>query len=250
LAIFGETGPEMNLSQYEFNSRSREPRTVWIQQPQAGRPKGLCLFLDAEYFLTQVGAAPVIRRMQQDGRFPPMLTAYVSSHAESLTRWTDSFCNNAFAKYLATDLCPWLKVEFDVEPADNIVAGLSLTGLSAAHAALQYPKVFRRVLSLSGSFWWNETWLPREVASRPCSGVAFRLTVGIEESKENTTHMNCGQELVQMESQLHSNRKMRDALIATGHSVSYREFPGRHDYLSWRAELEESLIASLTLPIK
>jgi enterochelin esterase family protein len=240
---------EITITQSEFQSPTQEPRTVWIQPPLTGRPGGVCLFLDAEYFLAQVRAAPIIARMQRDEKFPPMLTAYVSSHADSLSRWTDSFCNAEFARYLATELLPWLMDEFDVHSAQNILAGLSLTGLSAAHAALMYAHVFPRVLSLSGSFWWNETWLPQEVKRRSCSGVAFRLTVGVDETKQNLTHKNHGQELVQTESQVDSNRKMRDALLSTGHQVSYLEHPGGHDSLEWRAELENSLTALLALPV-
>jgi enterochelin esterase family protein len=241
---------EITITQYEFQSPTREPRAVWIQQPLPGRrPNGVCLFLDAEYFLAQARAAPIIGSMQREEIFPPMLTAYVSSHADSLASWTDSLCNEEFARYLATDLLPWLVEEFDVVPAQNILAGLSLTGLSAAHAALMYPAAFPRVLSLSGSFWWNDLWLPQEVTRRSCSGAAFRLTVGIDETKQNAIHGNHGQELVQTESQLDSNRKMRDALISTGHQVSYFEHPGGHDVPSWRAELENSLTALLALPI-
>jgi len=239
----------ITIGQLEFHSTSREPRAVWIQRPLTAKPVGVCLFLDAEYYLAQIRAAPIVDELQRKAQFPPMLTAYVSSHADSLTRWTDSLCNDAFAEYLATELLPWLGAEFDVSPGTNLLAGLNLTGLSAVHAALKFPTVFPRVLSLSGSFWWDSAWLPQLVRRRPCTGAAFRLTVGAEETTENTTHTNHGQKLVQVESQVDSNRKMRDALVSTGHHVSYGEHPGGHDIPSWRATLAESLTALLALPI-
>jgi enterochelin esterase family protein len=240
---------EITLTQTEFHSTTGEPRPVWIQRPLTAKPSGVCLFLDAEYYLPQIRAATIIEELQREGHFPPMLTAYVSSHADSLTRWTDSFCNDAFAEFLVAELMPWLIAEFDVSPGKNILAGLSLTGLSAVHTGLEYPEVFPRVLSLSGSFWWDSTWLPQQVRRRPCTGAAFRLTVGADETTENTTHTNHGQKLIQVESQVESNRKMRDALVSTGHHVSYREHPGGHNFPSWRATLAESLTALLALPI-
>jgi enterochelin esterase-like enzyme len=146
-------------------------------------------------------------------------------------------------------LLPWLIAEFDVIPDENILAGLSLTGLSAAHAGLKYPGVFPRVLSQSGSFSWNDTWLPQEVRRNRFAGAAFRLTVGLDETNGNTTHTNHGLELIQMESQLDANRKMRDALMATGHQVSYLEHPGGHDLSTWRTGLGSSLLALLSLPV-
>jgi enterochelin esterase-like enzyme len=178
-----------------------------------------------------------------------MLTAYVSSHPDSSARWTDSFCSEDFAKCLVFDLLPWLGIEFGVAPGENILAGLSLTGLSAVHAALKYPAKFPRVLSMSGSFWWDGSRLPLLVTQSPCSGVAFRLTVGVDETTVNTTHKNHGLDLVQTESQVDCNRMMRDALRGTGHQVSYLEHPGGHDFPSWRAELENSLMSLLALPI-
>jgi enterochelin esterase-like enzyme len=80
-------------------------------------------------------------------------------------------------------------------------------------------------------------------------GVAFRLAVGIDETKENASHTSHGQELLQLASQIDSNRMMRNALIETGYPVSYLEHPGGHDSATWRATLEESLIALLALPI-
>jgi predicted alpha/beta superfamily hydrolase len=157
-------------------------------------PTGVCLFLDGEYYLDWIRAPEIIAELQREGQLPPMLMAYVS-HIDSATRWKDSFCSAEFAEYLAMELLPWLVAECGVSSEkDNIIAGLSLTGLSAAHAALTYPKSLPRVLSQSGSFWWNEGWLARDVGSKPCSDVLFRLTVGRDERNENvewTTATDC-----------------------------------------------------------
>ena len=75
------------------------------------------------------------------------------------------------------------------------------------------------------------------------AAIRFRLTVGVDETKENLIHSNHDQELLQKTSQIDSNRTMRDALIAAGHAVSYSENPGGHDCASWRATLEQSLVS-------
>jgi enterochelin esterase-like enzyme len=234
---------EVTIGQFEFHGPNREPRTVWIQRPSTGKPAGICLFLDAEYYLAQIRAAPIVANLQREGKMGPMLVAYASSHADSSLRWTDSFCNQAFATHVVGELLPWLTAEFEVLPGRNTIAGLSLTGLSAAHIALTHPEAFARVLSLSGSFWWNDGWLPRRLHNLSRIAVRFRLTVGVDETKENLTHSSHDQELLQKASQIDSNRSMRDALIAAGHTVSYYEHPGGHDCSSWRATLEQSLVS-------
>ena len=65
-----------------------------------------------------------------------------------------------------------------------------------------------------------------------------------DETKEHVDH---GKGLVQEESQLAANRRMRDALVDRGHRVSYQEFDGGHDITGWRADLPESLSHLLRL---
>ena len=81
----------ITITQTEFRSTTREPCELWIQRPATDRPAGVYLFLDGEYYLAQIRAAAIIDELQRRSQFPPTLTVYVSSHADSLTRWTDSF---------------------------------------------------------------------------------------------------------------------------------------------------------------
>ena len=52
--------------------------------------------------------------------------------------------------------------------------------------------------------------------------------------------------LVQVDSQLDSNRQMRDALVDHGYRVSYAEFEGGHDLVCWRRDLPDDLKALYT----
>jgi enterochelin esterase family protein len=43
----------------------------------------------------------------------------------------------------------------------------------------------------------------------------------------------------------HANLHLRDVLIAKGYDVSFRTFPGGHDYLWWRETVADGLISLL-----
>ena len=231
---------DIDLLQCEFESRILgNRRTVWVQRRDS-LATGVCIFLDGEYYLAHVRAAGIVSRLQEEGAMPPMAVAYVSC-VDHDVRWPESFCNPAFASFLGDELLPWLTSRFAaIGPGENALVGLSLTGLSAAHAALQFPDAFPRVLCQSGSFWWNESSFAGDVRDGPLSNVAFRITVGSKETEEDVDH---GKGLFQRESQVTSNRRTCDALVAKGHPVSYREFDGGHDVASWRNDLPESLTA-------
>lgn len=228
------------ITQCEFKSSSLgNSRAVWVQQPTAD-PVGICIFLDGEYYLAHVRAAGIVDRLQTDGAIPSLVCAYVSC-IDFETRWPESFCSPDFARFLSTELLPWVAAEFGVtRRAETVLAGLSLTGLSAAHAALHAPHTFTRVLCQSGSFWWNRGHLVDDVANRASSDTAFRITVGADETKEHVDH---GKGLIQEESQLESNRRMRDALTTRGYRVSFDAFEGGHTVAAWRDDLPRSLVA-------
>lgn len=235
----------IEILQCECRSETlRNSRTVWVQRPSSAEIAGVCVFLDGEYYIAQLRAAAIVDRLQRQESMPPFLVAYVS-HIDFDIRWPESFCNPNFALFLSGELVPWLVAEFEVSRhCETAIVGLSLTGLSAAHAALQHPGAFNRVLCQSGSFWWNESWLPSNLDEHPNSNAVFRVSVGSSETTEEVDH---GKGLIQSESQLASNRRMRDALIAKGHRVSYHEFDGAHDVPSWRNDLPGSLTSLFEL---
>ena len=52
-------------------------------------------------------------------------------------------------------------------------------------------------------------------------------------------------ELVLDETNLMSNRHLRDVLRAKGYDVTYREVGGGHDFVHWRAMLADGLMTLL-----
>ncbi len=238
---------DRRLSQHQFESRILgNSRDVWIQTSSSDTrsppepPKGVLLFLDAEHCRADVSAIELVDELQRTAAMPGLLPVYVS-HIDYPTRWRESFCNPDFAAFLSSELMPWVVKEFAVSgELPNAVVGLSLTGLAAAHAALQHPEMLPRVVCQSASFWWREGWLIDDVLRRPVSEVTLHISVGVHEVDENVDH---GDGLIQKESQLSSNRRMRNAIASKGFAHTYREFDGGHDFASFRRDLPDALSA-------
>jgi enterochelin esterase family protein len=87
------------------------------------------------------------------------------------------------------------------------------------------------VLSQSGAFQYGlvSEWLDAEARPR------FYLDAGILETTVWETRSSL----------LHANRHLRDVLRAKGYDVTYREYPGGHDYLWWRETVADGLVALL-----
>jgi enterochelin esterase-like enzyme len=112
--------------------------------------------------------------------------------------------------------------------------------------------VIGNVLSQSGNFAWAPDrlvgpnldatteggWLITEYIGRPREPVRFYLDAGVFEADRFAT----GGAI------LESTRHFRDVLRAKGYTVTFRQFTGGHDYLSWRGTLADGLIELIGTP--
>ncbi len=171
-------------------------------------------------------------------KIPPMVAVLVNSQN---TRDRDLLCSEPFENFLASELVPWVRQKYHAttDPTRTVVAGSSYGGLSAACTAFRHPDIFGNVLSQSGTFTYNpkrlgnqdsdyypETgWLTRQFVIAPKLPLRFYLQVG------------------RFEGLSFENRHLRDILEAKGYQVTFAEYSGNHDYLSWRNSLGEGLIA-------
>jgi enterochelin esterase family protein len=81
-------------------------------------------------------------------------------------------------------------------------------------------------------FLGKTNWLAQKLSIGPPLPVRFPLSVGRLEGGA-------------VSSGLSENRRLRDVLIAKGTQVSYWEYTGSHDALTWRDSLADGLIALL-----
>jgi enterochelin esterase family protein len=175
------------------------------------------------------------------GKVVPMVAVFI----HHIDRGSELGCSDDFTRFLADELVPWTRRQFNVtdDPKRTIIRGLSLGGLMASYAALRRPDVFGNVLSQSGSYQWfpeggkatpapidaEPGWLTQRFVSEPKRDVTFYLEAGRFE------HFH-------PYSLLAENRRFRDVLRAKGYTVHYSEFTGGHDPVNWRGSFADALI--------
>jgi enterochelin esterase family protein len=221
-----------------------EVRTFSVYVPADYDPNGaacaLLVVFDGESYGRDaaVPTPTILDNLIYRVKIPATLAVLVDS---GKTRDRDLLCSEPFEAFLATELVPWIRTKYRVtrDPSCTIVAGSSYGGLSAACTALRHPDVFGNVLSQSGSFnfvpagsgsqdseyYFESGWLTRQYVTAPKLPLRFYLQVG------------------RFEGLSVENRHLRDVLEAKGYPVTFAEYSGNHDYLSWRHSLGEGLIA-------
>jgi enterochelin esterase family protein len=222
----------------------KEDRAISVYLPASyvsdGESFNLLVVFDGESY-GRDGAVPaptILDNLIYKLKIPPTVAVLVNSQK---TRDRDLLCSEAFAMFVAKELVPWIREKYHAtnDPTRNVVAGSSYGGLAAAWTALRHAAVFGNVLSQSGSFnytpksagaqdsdYYYETgWLIRQFVRAPVLPLRFYLQVGRFEGLSGP------------------NRHLRDILEAKGYQVTFAEYSGNHDYLSWRDSLGEGLIA-------
>jgi enterochelin esterase-like enzyme len=229
----------MNLEQHLVQGASGEySRKIWLVLPPRGLPEKIALFLDGEYYVQQMKAPAILQRLQKRGKIPPMLCAFVS-HFDSDARHRDLTCNPSYANFITTDVLHWLREKFAPLPAQNhLIAGASLSGLTATWLALTHPDLFSQCLCQSGSFWWNDEWLKKNLPQMPPGKTKFRFSVGHKETESNVTHGTLRQDA----SQISACERLVAALKERGHPIHHHVYRGGHDIKPWKNELPEALI--------
>jgi enterochelin esterase family protein len=216
-------------------------RRVWVYTP-AGHVPGahalpVAVLLDGAQWTGRLAAPATLDNLIAAGRIPPLI-ALMPDAGDTATRWRELACSEAFLAFLTGELLPWATGRWGIsaDPADTLIAGASLGGLTALFAGLRAPARFGCVLAQSASLWWpareefaaDSGRLIREFATAPRQPLRIFLEVGLQEWIPLPLH-----------------RHLRDVLDAKGYDLRYREYHGGHDALCWRGGLADGLIALL-----
>jgi enterochelin esterase-like enzyme len=224
-------------------------RRIWIYTPPGYDPAAatasypVVVCFDGFWYAdtNSMALVPTLDALISAGRLPPTIALLVDT--PSKWRRAELSNNPAFVQFLADELLPWARRKWRVtsDPAQTVVTGVSLGGLTSAFAAFRRPDVFGNVLSLSGAFWRGSPtndndpeWLTHELEKGPKLPVKFVLQTGRLEMAIPAS--NGGPPLGI------ANRHLRDVLRARGYDLHYSEFPGAHEPLSWRNGTGEGLV--------
>jgi enterochelin esterase-like enzyme len=239
----------MDAEEYNFTGEALGySRKVWIagsHSPPSSQ-RQICLFLDAEFYLNRLEATEILDALSADGAITPAVGVFVSNQSVE-DRHFDYACNSQYGGFIAVDLMDWIN---DLLPntshSGNLIVGLSLSGLAAAHIALTHRNRFSKAICQSGSFWWNGEWFAKNALALSSAKGRFWLSVGDQETESGVVHGPTG--LRQDVSQIAGCERAARTLQSAGHKVHLNRFAGGHDTTAWKADLPLALKWSVETP--
>jgi len=249
----------------------RGNRRLWVYTPAGysggGPPSNLIVLLDGRMYVDVLLAPTTIDNLIATRQVGSTVAVFVEN--PPMRRNEELFGNETFADFLATELVPWVRRQFNVtsDARRVVIGGASAGGVGATYAALRHPDVFGNVLSQSAGFGLSPErrqefderapggdkddhvveeiedrsvtggagWLASLVISSPKRSTRFYLDVGVFEADLLGGGLGA----------LEPNRHIRDVLRAKGYEVTYHEFVGGHDYVNWRGTFADGVMALL-----
>jgi enterochelin esterase-like enzyme len=237
--------PSGRVDDMEIESRAYgRNRSISVYQPPVSSVEGLGLIVifDGPVYRRTIRVPAILDNLLAAHAIGPVVAVFVSQ----VDRNTELVPNAAFEHYVIDELIPYVrgKYRLSTDPAKTIVLGSSHGGLAANWLALAHPETIGNVISESASLWWSPPDDPepeyhsRLVTREPKKPIRFWVEAGRFEI-DRTNGGRPGQITV--------SRHFRDVLRARGYDVAWTEFPGGHEYQSWRVTLPHALLHFLAV---
>jgi len=203
-------------------------------------PYSLLIFFDAWLYHQIIPIPIILDNLLAEDAIPPLVAILIDIPDFASRSELVNF--PAYLDFLKQEFIPWARQTYHVttDPSLTIVGGSSLSGVTAAIAALRYPDLFGNVISQSGWFGWKpeddteHEWMARQFAHATKASVRFYLEAGSLEFDEGSRDQP---------SLLLSNRHLRTVLQAKGYSVYYNEYQGAHQPVVWQGTLADGLLS-------
>jgi enterochelin esterase family protein len=205
-------------------------RDVWLYQPPTPVPTPLIVVFDGSDYLRRQHITVIVDNLIAQGRIRPLSLALVGNGKRA--RFVEYAPSEATLGWILDDVLTLAQqhlklIDIEKQPGAYGVLGSSMGGLMALYAGLRAPHVFGNILSQSGAF-------RIEVLKQP--PLIDQLVAQYTGTPLNVW-MDCGI----YEWLIAANRAMSPLLKAKGHRVTYREYAGGHNVISWRNELPHGL---------
>ncbi|MFC9126541.1 alpha/beta hydrolase-fold protein [Streptomyces sp. NPDC057099] len=205
-------------------------RTVRVHPVGGGGP--VVLLLDGDDWLYLHPAMTAFGSAVAAGELPPVTLVFLPAK----DRVEEFTCRAELWEAVRDELLP-LVAESGV-PADLdrlVVAGQSLSGLSAVYAALEFPGLVSRVACQSGSFWWQPGAMG---AADPLGGAVGGVIAERLREQPDLSGLRVAFDVGEHETRMLPHCELVEALVEQGGaSVRVSRAASGHDRAGWRHAL-------------
>ncbi|MGZ6346191.1 MAG: alpha/beta hydrolase [Anaerolineales bacterium] len=201
-------------------------RSVILYQPAIEEPVPLVIVYDGSDYVKRARLNNIVDNLIAQKRVRPFAMALIKDGGRA--RNQEYTCSESTLEFVIDCVIPLAQKHLSIMPPKEEtygVVGASLGGLMALYTAIRLPKLFGKVISQSGAFIFSDY-----------ESVVFDLVRHKPRPKINIW-MDAGL----YDWLLGSNQQMHALLIEKNYNIKYHEFPGGHNFTSWRNNIWRGL---------
>jgi len=189
-----------------------------------GGPYPVLFVHDGGEYIRLAGMVNVADNLIAAGRIEPLVIVFI----DPVDRTGEYGGGSGFMRMIVEEIAPLVDGKFavDRDPAGRGMMGASLGGLISVLITWQHPETFGFCASQSGAFMSDYTGAVRMVEAGPPRDVRYYLDWGTYERGIAA-----------------SNEERREAILGGGHKLTWKVYHEGHSWGSWRAHLDDILIA-------
>ncbi len=196
------------------------------------RKKFPCIYVtDGGEYISLALMLNVLDNLIADKRIEPVVGIFVDPRTDirdiqTSKRMYDYSMSDTFVNALVHELRPRLlkKYKLTTKPDQTAIMGASLGAVISTYAAYTHPEVFGLCAVQSPSFWWKDEAIIKLIQSGPRKSIKFYIDTGT------------------IRDALPHAFTMKNVLHSKGYQVMYAEYPEGHNWVNWRARLDDILI--------
>lgn len=199
--------------------------------------KALFLLNDGNFSSRKV-TQTILDNLIAEEKIPPVVVFLIQSEGSRSKKFELS---RNLVRFVTEECVPWARETYTIgkEPRDALIGGREIGGAIAAFCGLEYPSLFGYVVVQSGAFWMQPVlpagsarmpreygWLAERFAAAPKSPVWMYLEVG---------NLEAGRVMA-------STQHLWDVLRAREYDVTYVEYPGNSNSMTWQECIVRGLL--------
>lgn len=186
--------------------------------------------MDGGEYITLALMPNVLDNLIDDGRIEPVIAVFVDPRtnikdASTSKRMFDYTLSDTFVNFMVDEVRTRVMRKYRIQkhPGQTGIMGASLGGLIATYAAFTRPDVFGLCAAQSPSYWWKNAAIISLIDSTERRPIRVYIDTGtIRDAQEHAS-------------------KMYGVLQRRGYDVFYREYPEGHNWVNWRARIDDIL---------
>ncbi len=170
----------------------------------------------------------ILDNLIHDRRIRPVVGVFVDPRTDprdpgTSKRMDDYAMSDRFLQALVMELRPRILRDYRIRRTPAVIMGASLGGLFATYAACSRSDVFGGSAAQSPAYWWNNRAIYDLVRSSHPEEIKFYIDTGtINDAQAESS-------------------AMKNVLRELGCQVTYAEYPEGHNWVNWRARVDEIL---------